>query len=122
MSKEIHGFKLVSLADFDLSPEGLIKAHQAKIEKGWGPWKYIPIDSEQGVLECRDQRDGSWLYEVDLERVTTSASALDWIVQVSKKTWADPALVGHLVRALDTMLDLQGTRCSFGIERYKRTE
>ena len=56
-------------------------------------------------------------YEVDLERCTTPAQVLDWIVQVSKKTWATDVVVADLVRALDDLLDVQGTMCPFGQAR-----
>ena len=56
--------------------------------------------------------DGRYMYEVDLERCTTSAEAPDWIVQVTKKAWTTDAIVADLVRALDNMLDLQATMCS----------
>ena len=60
---------------------------------------------------------GAGEYEVDLERCTTPAQVLDWIVQVSKKTWATDAIVADLVRALDDLLDMQGTLCPFGQAR-----
>ena len=56
-------------------------------------------------------------YEVDLEDMDSSAAVLDWIVQVSKKSWADRALVGELVESIDEILALQATYCSNGIEQ-----
>jgi hypothetical protein len=57
-------------------------------------------------------------YEVDLEGCTTPAQVLDWIVQVSKKTWATDLVIADLVRALDDLLDMQGTMCPFGQARH----
>lgn len=55
-------------------------------------------------------------YEIDLERCTSSAEVLDWIIQVSKKTWANDAILSGLVRRLDECLDLQGNVCGNGID------
>lgn len=41
-------------------------------------------------------------YEVDLEDMKDSSRILDWIAQVSNKTWAEPTDIGHLVRAIST--------------------
>jgi hypothetical protein len=87
------------------------------MRRTWGPWR---LDAERLALDC--YLDGSWTYEVDLERCTTSAEVLDWIAQVSGKGWFDAAdpdaqVVGHLVMALDALLCPQATLCSFGMDR-----
>jgi hypothetical protein len=69
------------------------------------------------ALYFGDPASGCWAYEIDLERCRTSAEVLDWIVQVSSKSWASDATVGELVRALADVLDPQATLCSFGRER-----
>ncbi len=46
-------------------------------------------------------------YQIDLERCNSSAEVLDWIVQVSKKTWATNEIVGSLVKHLDRCLHIQ---------------
>ena len=56
-------------------------------------------------------------YEIDLETCTTSAEALDWIIQVVKKPWADAQTLATLVRALNTLLDPQRYLCRNGQER-----
>ncbi len=61
--------------------------------------------------------EGRWVYDIDLERCRTSAQVLDWIMQVSKKSWATDLVIASLVRMLDEILDPQGSMCSFGIER-----
>jgi hypothetical protein len=75
----------------------------------WGCWKYHP---ENLTLECRDER--GFIYEVDLERCSTSAEVLDWIFQVSKKTWATADIVKDLLTAFDDLLSPQARLCSFG--------
>jgi hypothetical protein len=63
---------------------------------------------------------GPYAYEVDLERFTTPAQALDSILQVAGKTWCDTALVGELVNAVEHACYLnfgheaQGVLCPFG--------
>ena len=74
------------------------------------------FDPDRLVLDLYDD-EGRWIYEVDLERCRTSAQVLDWIAQVSKKTWASDAILADLVRKLDDILNLQGSMCSFSIER-----
>ncbi len=69
----------------------------------WGGWIY---DAELLTLTHEVER-----YEVDLERMTTAAAALDWIAQVAGKAWATPEIVGSLVLAIDAILDLQATLC-----------
>ena len=75
----------------------------------WGPWRYKPSTL---VLTC-DR------YEVDLERIPSSAAVLDWIAQVSRKQWADAETVAGLVHALDDCLHLQANYCSFGAEKAR---
>ena len=70
----------------------------------------------------RYQVTPTYHYEVDLEELEGSAAVLDWIVQVSKKTWPTPAVVGELVRSIDQVLDLQANYCGQGIERRRPSE
>lgn len=53
-------------------------------------------------------------YEIDLERCNTSAQVLDWIIQLSKKTWATAEIISDLVKVFDEYLDIQGNICSIG--------
>ncbi len=78
----------------------------------WAGWQY-----ESQTLVLAFYEEGRWTYEVDLERCTTSAEVLDWIMQVASKTWATDAVIAGLVRALRDLLEPQGTLCSFGQER-----
>ena len=78
----------------------------------YGPWKY---DSESMLLTL--ERDGQHLYEVPLDECTTSAQTLDWIMEVTGKTWASDEDLAGLLRALDDVLDPPGNLCAQGIER-----
>ncbi len=73
----------------------------------WGQWGF---DSKRLCLVFKDG-----LYEVNLEDMNTSAQMLDWIFQVSNKTWADRKDIGDLVQALEDLLHPQGNLCSGGI-------
>lgn len=73
----------------------------------------LTVTNEEGELFIRG--NGTYLYNVDLERCKTSAQVLDWVVQVSKKNWATPHLIGLLVVALDKELNLQANLCSRAI-------
>jgi hypothetical protein len=74
----------------------------------WGPWVYRQQTAE---LSYADR------YSIDLERCRTSAQVLDWVVQLRHKSWTTAADIGALVAALDDLLDLQATRCGWGVER-----
>ena len=68
----------------------------------WGDWKY---DREGLALVYRENTND--VYEVDLERCATPGEVLDWIAQITGKTWGTVECVGHLARALDDLLHLQ---------------
>jgi hypothetical protein len=55
-------------------------------------------------------------YEIDLDRCTNSAEVLDWISQVSKKTWATSEMIGDLVLKIDEVLNLQKNICGWGVD------
>ena len=61
-----------------------------------------------------------YVYDIDLERCTDSAGLLDWILQVSNKTWCDGDLLKQLLECLrDAAWEcfhttLQGLYCPFG--------
>jgi hypothetical protein len=73
----------------------------------WGPWWY---NAHNLTLEC-----GTWeCYYVDLERCGSAGQTLDWIFQIAGKNWATAEVIGHLVEALDDLLEPQANLCSFG--------
>jgi hypothetical protein len=78
--------------------------------KGWNGWV---LDTKRLVL----MSPGDWHYEIDLEQCTNSAKVLDWIIQLSKKTWVTPEVFSGLVRALDDTLVIQGTFCPGGASK-----
>ncbi|MGP5586667.1 hypothetical protein ACTXO0_07735 [Glutamicibacter ardleyensis] len=73
------------------------------------PWVY---DSNTGCLVFQDNG-----YEVPLLEMTDSARVLDWVIQISKKVWADDAVIAGLVVGIDRFLNLQGTLCSAGVSK-----
>lgn len=86
------------------------------IDEGHARWLLDPelgywtLDRNTLVLRHREG------YEVDVERVTSPASALDAIAQVSHKTWCSHDALGELVRALDCLFRFQETLCSGGAD------
>ncbi len=69
----------------------------------WGRWK---LDTETLELAFEERR-GRFLYFIDLERMSSSAAMLDWIIQVHKKNWCTIEDTGHLVAALQDIFDPQ---------------
>ena len=76
----------------------------------WGPWVYV----KSNLTLIYAPADQHWSYEVDLERCNTSAQSLDWIFQVSNKHSRSAESVGHLIEALQDLLNPQANICSFG--------
>lgn len=73
----------------------------------WGPWS---LHLSNLTLVGPPPFD----YPVDLEDCKTAARTLDWIAQVAQKTWADDSAIAGLVRALDDLLNMQGSLCPSG--------
>jgi len=86
-----------------------LKAYQLWHE-GWGDWI---LDIENWTLQFRPE--GIWRYEIDLERVHTSAHLLDWIFQIHGRVTDEQ--MGQLIFALDDILNPQRWMCSFGLSR-----
>jgi hypothetical protein len=51
-------------------------------------------------------------YEVDLERISDSASALDWLYQIKGSIWGASGALKDLVNAIGDVFDPQSTLCS----------
>jgi hypothetical protein len=94
-----------------ISVSELIK--QTRQQRDFGGWH---LDQRQACVYYVDPA-GRELYWIGLGRCRTSAAVLDWIAQVSHKTWASPTCVAGLVRILDDVLHLQASLCSCGRER-----
>jgi hypothetical protein len=78
------------------------------------PREWVPVP--RNVLALESACGGS-LYDIDLERLTTSARVLDWIAQVASRPWASDRVIAGLVRALDAHLHLQANYCGQGVDR-----
>lgn len=72
----------------------------------WGDW-WLNLD-KLTLEHGRDQEP----YYVDLERLTSSAEVLDAVVQAGNR--AGVQAVGHLVHALNDLLQFQENLCSGG--------
>ena len=83
------------------------------MKEKYGRWRYDP----DRIVLVYVGDEGREEYEVDPEECTSSAKTLDWIAQVSGKTWASREDVGNLVEALDDLLGLQANLCSFGNDK-----
>jgi hypothetical protein len=79
----------------------------------WGKWEF---DAESLVLKYRES--GRNEYEIDLQSMTSSAEMIDWIFQLSMKTWVSRQEIGDLVRALDDLLRPQSNLCSGGKDKH----
>lgn len=84
--------------------------HSRRRRNRWGAWTY----RVNRTLECRNER-GGYIYDVDLDRCRTSAEVLDWIFQITAKTWASPEIVKDLLQAIRDLLGPQATLCSYGV-------
>lgn len=79
----------------------------------WRGWRLLP---DVPALEYNgDEIQG---YRIDLDRMETSAKALDWIFQVWGKPWGGgtDAFLGFMT-AIDDVLDPQANLCSRGGDR-----
>lgn len=79
-------------------------------------------------IEFRYDGDGGWAYDealnvisrseyyVDLDRCTTSAGMLDWIMQINNKRWASPKIMQGLLNVVRKVVDPQRNLCAGGTE------
>ena len=95
--------------------EGMAFMRSVSERTQFGPWRYDPALLTLTFYEGK--RAG---YEVDLERMPTSAAMLDWIFQVRGKSWCTPEAMAALLEALDEILDPQSGMCRDGVERGPR--
>jgi hypothetical protein len=78
----------------------------------WGNWR---LDAERLCLEFLTH--GTVTYEIDIERIQSSAGVLDWIFQINQKSWASDKDIADLVQAFDDIFDPQQYLCSFHSEK-----
>lgn len=101
-------------------PQGICAVLEGlELAADWGPWRlYLPtlVLVLLGEMEQHDAGEtfAYERYEVDLEQCLNSAQVLDWIMQITKKGWADDATVAGLARAINDVLDPQAHLCSSG--------
>jgi hypothetical protein len=72
-------------------------------------WKF---DKQTLTLDLDDQ-EGNF-YEIDLTRCNSSAEILDWIAQVSRKSWATESIISSMVKTLDHVFGFQENLCGWG--------
>jgi hypothetical protein len=75
----------------------------------WGNWS---LDTYSRTLDYKDEE-----YCIRLESMKSSAPVLDWIAQLSNKSWASREDIGYLVQAIDDIFRLQPSFCGFEIDR-----
>jgi len=79
----------------------------------WGSWRYDPA---AGVLHLDPRITGDVKFYVPLTSCMTSVRTLDIIAEVARRSWATAKIVGHLVLALDELLNLRRSLCGGGVE------
>lgn len=84
----------------------------------WHGWRLNP---KYLTLDYYDPH-GRWRYQIDLERCTTCAEILDWILQLSKKRWLPAEGLQGFINAINDLLNPQGTLCSFGVDKGRLTK
>lgn len=88
-----------------------VRSYTASLEKSnqFGNWRY---DESLKVLTHRNFPG----YEIDVERMTTSAETLDLIFQSTAKNWVSRQDAGDLLEAIRTIVNPQANLCSWGRE------
>jgi len=82
----------------------------------WNGWELdnsfpgFPYLTRSGLIPAAD-------YPIGLDRARTCAGALDSLIHASKYCDGDDAALAGLVRAMDDVMNLQSSMCSFGRPR-----
>lgn len=101
---------------------GAVRPRESKTR--WGRWwlnrsvnalEFHIGDNWRGVPE-----PGRMIYDIDLDKMKTSAQCLDWIFQVAFKTWMTAQDRSDLLEAIRDTVHPQANLCSFGVERGSR--
>lgn len=66
--------------------------------------EYCYLDSRRKRIMIRTGANG-FVYDVDLRRCKTAGACLDWIHQISVKTWATPELMKDFITILFDNID-----------------
>ena len=72
----------------------------------WGNWR---VNGSNWTLVHAETN-----YEIGLEEMNTSGEMLDWIIQISEKSWATPQDKSDLLDALNSIFGPQSSLCSCG--------
>ena len=72
----------------------------------WGDWVF----NSENLTLTNKAKD----YEIDLEKIHSSADILDWIFHVFDKTWCDQKTISDLLLAFNEILKPQSNYCSLG--------
>lgn len=92
-----------------LHPDGSGGLAASSVTKdAWGPWA---LNLWTGRLEI----NGGAVYYITLSETRTAADLLDYVFQVTGKPWADDAVLGGLLRAVDDILHPQANLCPGGV-------
>lgn len=78
----------------------------------WGGWR---TKCHGSILYHCDYKG----YEVNLDEITDSASCLDWIMQISNKTWFSTQDVVDFIAAIRETVDPQKNLCPWGISKAR---
>jgi hypothetical protein len=68
----------------------------------WGDWQY---DENRRVLDCFDE-ERRCLYYVKLSGMTKS-EFIDWLAQLSEKSWMTSLRLGNFLEAIDEIISLR---------------
>ncbi|MTJ54047.1 hypothetical protein FJR38_16025 [Anabaena sp. UHCC 0253] len=83
----------------------------------WGNWTFNSAN-----LTLTNKTLVGYDYDIDLEKIHSSADILDWIYQVFGKDGCDQKTIHDLVSAFDEILDPQANFCSFGEEKKQTVD
>lgn len=91
--------------------DGLIKFtgqrfRQPVIGDWWGDWKLVDNFLEL-ITSPYPNTEPFMVYDIPLLNIETKAGALDWIKQVSEKSWCTESILANLVWALDAIIGLR---------------
>ena len=81
----------------------------------WGKWS---LCEGGGILHHDDIPE----YEISLDEITDSAECLDWIMQVSGKSWFSSADIADFLEAIRETVDPQRNLCCWGISSQRASK
>jgi hypothetical protein len=82
----------------------------------WGNWT---LDPPKGILSHSKIPQGA--YDIHLDEIPDATTCLDWIFQVTQKTWVKGKDAADFIEALRDTIDPQANLCSMGIVKGRMT-